>query len=100
MKVKIIINPHQSLSLQLHEYRSEHWVVLKGIATTQINSKKIKIFKNQSIFIPLGTKHRLINEENDVLIIMEVQVGEYVLEDDILRFEDDYGRIIKKQNDL
>ncbi len=90
---KITVNPYQSLSIQLHNHRSEHWVVIRGIATVVIggdDARKIK--KNESIYIPKQTKHKLMNMEQEILEIVEVQNGDYVGEDDIVRFEDIYGR--------
>ena len=89
---KIIVNPNSSLSLQMHHHRSEHWVVVKGTAFVEIDSKKTILKKNQSINIPLGAKHRLSNPDKNQLIIIEVQSGSYLGEDDIIRFEDNYGR--------
>ena len=78
--------------MQKHKFRSEHWVVIKGIASVEINGKKFKVYENQSTYIPLGIKHRLTNEEDFPLIIVEVQSGKSVDENDIVRFEDKYGR--------
>ena len=78
--------------MQKHKYRSEHWVVIKGIASVEINGKKCKVYENQSTYIPLGIKHRLTNEEDFPLIIVEVQSGKSVDENDIVRYEDKYGR--------
>ncbi len=89
---KIEVNPGASLSLQMHQHRSEHWVVVKGKAKVQINDKKLILSKNESTYIPLGAKHRLSNPGNKPLILIEVQSGDYLGEDDILRFEDNYGR--------
>ena len=89
---KIVVNPKESLSLQKHKFRSEHWVVLKGTASVEINGKKCKVYENQSTYIPLGIKHRLSNEEDYPLIIVEVQSGKSVEENDIFRFQDKYGR--------
>ena len=86
------MKPKQSLSLQKHRLRSEHWVVLKGIASVEINGKKCKVHENQSTYIPLGIKLRLTYEEDHPLIIVEVQSGKSVEEKDIVRFEDKYGR--------
>ena len=92
-KVKRIeINSGASISLQLHKQRSEHWVVVQGEAIAQIQDKKFHLIANQSIFIPLGIKHRLTNPGKNKLIIIEVQTGNYIGEDDIFRFEDNYGR--------
>ena len=93
-QVKIIhINPGAKLSLQMHHHRAEHWVVLKGTAEVQINNEKLILRKNESTYIPLGSKHRLSNPGKTPLEIIEVQSGNYIGEDDIVRFEDKYGRI-------
>ena len=93
-KVKrIIVKPKSKLSLQEHKYRSEHWVVVSGTATIINNNNEKSILKiNESTYIPKEQKHRLMNDTNSDLIIIEVQCGEYVGEDDILRFDDFYGR--------
>ena len=90
---KIIVNPHQSLSLQLHKKRAENWVVVSGIAKVQINHKITFLSKNESAYIPKETKHRLSNPKNYPLVLIEIQSGELVDELDIIRFEDNYGRI-------
>ena len=89
---RIEVNPESSLSLQLHKKRAEHWIVVKGIANVEINEKKFLLKENQSCFIPEGYKHRLSNLNKEPLIIIEVQSGSYLGEDDIIRFEDNYGR--------
>ena len=76
----------------MHNHRAEHWIVVGGIAKIQINEKKFTLTENQSTFIPLGFKHRLSNIGEGELIVIEVQSGSYVGEDDIVRFEDIYGR--------
>ena len=92
-KVKeIFVNPNSSLSLQKHLHRSEHWIILEGKASIQINDSKKELIANESTFIPKGAKHRLSNKENSPLIIIEIQCGTYLGEDDIIRFEDNYGR--------
>ncbi len=92
-KVKRIeVNPKSSLSLQLHNYRAEHWVVVQGTASIELNDKKFNLEKNESCYVPLGTKHRLSNKGTECLIIIEVQSGVYLGEDDIIRFKDQYGR--------
>lgn len=91
---RLEIKPGQSLSLQLHKHRAEHWVVVNGIAKVEINGKESFLEKNESIFVGVGKKHRLSNPSSKPLIIIEVQSGNYLGEDDILRFEDVYGRII------
>ena len=92
-KVKRLeINPKASLSLQMHKYRAEHWVVVSGFAKVEINEKITHLKANESIYVPLKSKHRLSNPTNDPLILVEVQSGSYLGEDDIVRFDDIYGR--------
>jgi mannose-1-phosphate guanylyltransferase len=89
---RIQVKPHSSLSLQLHRHRSEHWVVIKGEARIVNGENELTIQRNESTFIPAGHKHRLCNPTDGELVIIEVQTGKYVGEDDIIRFEDKYGR--------
>ena len=89
---KIIVKEGESLSLQLHNHRSEHWVVVSGKALIEIEGEKKLLNKNESAYIPLGSKHRLSNPGNSPLILIEVQSGDYFGEDDIIRFQDKYGR--------
>ena len=93
-KVKCIeVNPGSSLSLQMHHHRAEHWVVAEGTAMVQVDDKTEIIYENQSTYIPIGSKHRLSNPGKIPLKIIEVQSGAYLGEDDIERFDDDYGRV-------
>ena len=93
-KVKRIeVKPKSSLSLQKHRYRAEHWIVVNGTAKVEVNDKILTLKENQSTYIPLGAKHRLSNPGNKPLILIEVQSGDYLGEDDIIRFDDMYGRI-------
>ena len=97
-QVKLIkVKSGEKLSLQKHRYRSEHWVVVSGTAKVEINGKEMILNENQSSYIPLGYKHRLSNPGKDDLKIIEVQSGSYLGEDDIERFEDNYGRIGDKK---
>ena len=89
---RINVNPGASLSLQKHNFRTEHWVVVSGKALVEIENKEKILYENESTYIPLGHKHRLSNPGNKPLILIEVQSGEYLGEDDIIRFEDNYGR--------
>ena len=89
---KIEVSPGASLSLQLHKKRAEHWIVVEGLAKVEINEKEFILNANQSCFVPVGVKHRLSNPGEKNLIIIEVQSGEYLGEDDIIRFDDIYGR--------
>lgn len=92
-KVKRIhVNPGARLSSQSHGRRSEHWVVLRGTATAIIDDAETTAHAGESINVPLGARHRLINNGEDELIIIEVQRGGYTGEDDIVRYQDDYGR--------
>ena len=88
----ISVKPNEQLSLQRHQHRAEHWVVVKGIALIEINNKQFKLFENQSAFIPKESIHRLKNPGNKTLVLIEVQTGSYLGEDDIERFNDNYGR--------
>ena len=89
---RLEINPGESLSLQMHFHRSEHWVIVNGIAKVEIDNKETFLQKSESIYVPLRAKHRLSNPGQDLLVIIEVQNGEYLGEDDIVRFQDFYGR--------
>ena len=92
-QVKLIqVKPGEKLSLQMHHHRSEHWVVVSGTARVEIDNKVQILSENQSVYIPLGSKHRLSNPGKIYLSLIEVQSGAYVGEDDIVRFEDIYGR--------
>ena len=92
-KVKrLVVNPGASLSLQRHASRSEHWVVVRGVATVVRGEEILRLHADQSIYIPLGEVHRLENAEDEPLHVIEVQTGDYLGEDDIERFEDVYGR--------
>ena len=94
--VKLIeVKPNASLSLQMHHYRAEHWVVVNGTALIEKNGEKQLLSENESTFIPLGCKHRLSNPGRSKLELIEVQSGAYLDEEDIIRFEDSYGRTKK-----
>lgn len=90
---RIVVNPGASLSLQMHHHRAEHWVVVKGTAEVTNGDKVLLLGENESTFIPLGHVHRLRNPGKLPLEIVEVQSGSYLGEDDIVRFEDTYGRV-------
>jgi len=89
----IAVKPHETLSLQLHYHRAEHWVVVKGVAKVTCGDKTFVLRENESTYIPKQTKHRLANDTNETLEIIEIQSGEYLGEDDIVRFEDKYQRV-------
>ena len=90
---KIFVKPGEKLSLQLHHHRAEHWIVVNGTAAVEVDDEKLTLYENQSTYIPLGSKHRLSNPGKSPLILIEVQSGSYLGEDDIKRFEDSYGRL-------
>jgi mannose-1-phosphate guanylyltransferase/mannose-6-phosphate isomerase len=90
---RIVVKPGESLSLQMHHHRAEHWVVVRGTAEVTCGENTFLLSENQSTYIPLGTVHRLRNPGKTQLEIIEVQSGAYLGEDDIVRFEDNYGRM-------
>jgi len=92
-KVKrIVVNDGGRLSLQSHKHRSEHWTVVTGIATVTVGNNVVKLTRGQSIDIPLGAKHRLESLDGGIVEIIEVQFGDYLGEDDIIRYDDIYAR--------
>lgn len=98
-KVKRIkVNPGQSLSLQKHKKRAEHWVVVKGVATVVCGEKEITVNENESTYIPCDVKHKLSNKSQNILELIEIQTGTYLGEDDIERYEDLYGRDLKSND--
>ncbi|MBA9900794.1 mannose-1-phosphate guanylyltransferase/mannose-6-phosphate isomerase [Burkholderia cepacia] len=92
---RIVVSPGEKLSLQMHHHRAEHWIVVKGTALVTNGDKEIMLTENQSTYIPLGATHRLSNPGKIPLELIEVQSGAYLGEDDIVRFEDTYGRAPK-----
>jgi len=92
-QVKCIeVKPGASLSLQMHHHRAEHWVVVSGTAIVERDKEEHLLSENESIYLPLGCTHRLTNPGKINLQLIEVQVGSYLGEDDIVRFEDTFGR--------
>jgi mannose-1-phosphate guanylyltransferase len=90
---RIEVKPGASLSLQLHHRRSEHWVVVDGVADVTRGDERFALRANESTFIPVETRHRLANSHASLLVMIEVQCGDYLGEDDIVRFDDVYGRV-------
>ena len=90
---RITVKPGATLSLQMHHHRAEHWVVVKGTAKVTRDEETILVRENESVYIPLGTVHRLENPGKLMLEVIEVQSGGYLGEDDIVRFDDTYGRV-------
>jgi mannose-6-phosphate isomerase len=89
---RIEVKPGHRLSLQMHHHRSEHWIVIAGIAKVIRDGEEMMLCVNESTYVPRFTSHRLENPGRVPLILIEVQNGEYLGEDDIVRFEDDYAR--------
>jgi mannose-1-phosphate guanylyltransferase/mannose-6-phosphate isomerase len=89
---RIVVNPGATLSLQKHFHRAEHWVVVKGTAEVTIGEDVRTLYENESVYVPIGSVHRLANRGRIPLEIIEVQVGSYLGEDDIVRLEDVYNR--------
>jgi mannose-1-phosphate guanylyltransferase/mannose-6-phosphate isomerase len=89
---RIVVKPGATLSLQMHHHRAEHWIVVSGTAKVTKGDETLLLSENQSTYIPLGTTHRLENPGRVDLEMVEVQSGSYLGEDDIVRFEDAYGR--------
>lgn len=88
----IVVNPGGILSLQLHHFRAEHWVIVSGKATITLGDEIISKNAGESVFIPVETKHRIQNTSDEPMAFIEVQVGDNLDENDIVRFEDKYGR--------
>jgi mannose-6-phosphate isomerase-like protein (cupin superfamily) len=90
---RIEVKPGGQLSLQLHHRRSEHWVVVRGTAHVTIGERVYDVQQGESTFVPVGTRHRLENRGAETLALIEVACGNYIEEDDIVRFDDKYGRV-------
>jgi mannose-6-phosphate isomerase-like protein (cupin superfamily) len=89
---KLTILPQGKISLQTHSQRAEHWVVVKGVATVTRGEQRYELHRNESTYIAVGERHRLENLTGEELVVIEVQTGDYLGEDDIERFEDIYAR--------
>ena len=89
---RIAVNPGGRLSLQSHKHRAEHWTVVTGVATVTVGEKVLELSRSQHIDIPQGDKHRLENNTGSLVEIIEVQFGDYLGEDDIIRYDDVYNR--------
>src|SRR5690348_5155976 len=89
---RIEVRPGQRLSYQTHEHRAEHWTVVRGTATCTLDGETVELKTGASVEVPIGMPHRIANVHDDELVLIEVQRGDYLGEDDIVRLEDDYGR--------
>jgi len=89
---RIVVHPGKRLSLQRHRHRSEHWFILHGEAVVTLGEREVPLRRGESLDIPKGEAHRILNIGDHLLVFIEVQAGDYFGEDDIERIEDDYGR--------
>jgi mannose-6-phosphate isomerase-like protein (cupin superfamily) len=92
---RICVQPGASLSLQSHNHRSEHWIVVEGTAKVTIDGDVKLVTEGQSVYVPLGAIHRMENPGKLPMLLIEVQIGTYLGEDDITRYEDGYGRLLE-----
>ncbi len=90
---RLVVNPGAEISLQYHHHRAEHWVVVRGVASVRRGEETLTLAANESVYIPVGMTHKLANHGDDPLEVVEVQTGDYLGEDDIVRLEDRYGRV-------
>ena len=90
---KLVVNPGKRLSLQSHLFRAEHWFVISGQGAAELDGKEITLISGDSIDIPTGAKHRISSSHSEPLIFVEVQTGLSFSEEDIVRYEDDFGRV-------
>jgi mannose-6-phosphate isomerase len=90
---KIVVNPGKRISLQSHQYREEHWFIVSGKGTAELDGNLMQVGPGDSIDVPIGTKHRISCGESIPLVFVEVQTGSSFAENDIVRFEDDFGRV-------
>jgi len=90
---KIVVLPYKRLSLQSHNKRCEHWVIVSGKGKVQLDKDFLIVEKNSHIYIPVETTHRIENIGDELLVFIETQIGSYLGEDDIIRYEDDYNRV-------
>lgn len=89
---KLVVDPGRRISLQRHAYRSERWVVMQGVATVQRAEEQLVLRQGEEVAIPQHCLHRLSNESTEPIVVLEIQVGGVLSEDDIERFDDDFGR--------
>ncbi len=89
---KITVTPNNILSLQSHNHRAEHWIIVKGTASVTLHEDVIELTEDQSVYIPVTAKHRIANHSQEDMVFIEVQTGETLDENDIIRYEDSYGR--------
>jgi mannose-6-phosphate isomerase len=91
---KLVVNPGKRISLQSHKFRAEHWLIVSGQGTVEIDEKETEVIPGKSVDVAIGSKHRISCTSAEPLVFIEVQTGSSFAEDDIVRFQDDFGRII------
>ena len=89
---KLVVLPGEELSYQSHKYRAEHWLVVEGVPTVTLDGVKREVSPGESVFVEVGQKHRISNFTTSKISIIEIQFGDYLGEDDIVRYSDNYGR--------
>jgi mannose-6-phosphate isomerase-like protein (cupin superfamily) len=90
---KLVVNPGKRISLQSHNFRGEHWFIVLGQGVTELDGEDIEVGPGDSIDVPIGSKHRISSGNLEPLVFVEVQTGASFAEDDIVRYEDDFGRV-------
>jgi mannose-6-phosphate isomerase len=90
---KLVVNPGKRISLQSHKFRAEHWFVISGQGTAELDGNEIEVGPGCTVDVPIGSKHRISCHEADLLVFIEVQTGSSFAEEDIVRYEDDYNRM-------
>jgi mannose-6-phosphate isomerase len=89
---KLVVNPGKRISLQNHKFRAEHWFIVSGHGTAEVDGREINVVPGDSIDIPMGSKHRISCAKESSLVFIEVQTGSSFAEEDIVRYDDDFGR--------
>ncbi len=90
---KLVVDPGKRISLQSHQFRAEHWFIVSGQGTAELDGRKIEVGAGDSINVPIGSQHRISCGNSETLVFIEVQTGSSFAEEDIVRYEDDFGRI-------
>ena len=90
---KLVVNPGKRISLQSHQFRAEHWFIVSGQGTAELDGKEIEVEVGESIDVPIGSKHQISCGDTEPLVFIEVQTGTSFSEDDIVRYQDDFGRV-------
>lgn len=89
---KLVVNPGKRISLQSHQFRAEHWFIVSGHGTAELDGQDVEVHPGDSVDVPIGSKHRISCETSEPLVFIEVQTGSSFDENDIVRFQDDFGR--------